>query len=62
MLEAGLNPEVAVATCGLFNDPMDVVAQSREYLRKWDYKEPQEADPPVPASPETDPETDPELG
>ena len=37
MLEAGLAPEVAIATCGLFNDPMDVTAQSTEYLRKWDY-------------------------
>ena len=35
MLQAGLNPEVAVATSGLFNDPMDVVAQSKEYLAKW---------------------------
>ncbi len=40
MLEAGLNPEVAIATSGLFNDPMDVTVQSREYLRKWDYAEP----------------------
>lgn len=36
MLEAGLKPEIAVATCGLFNDPMDVAAQSEEYLAKWD--------------------------
>lgn len=35
MLEAGLNPEVAIATCGLFNDPMDVARQSAEYLEKW---------------------------
>lgn len=40
MLEAGLNPEVAIATCGLFNDPMDVTAQSKEYLRKWEHREP----------------------
>lgn len=40
MLEAGLDPEVAIATSGLFNDPMDVTVQSREYLRKWDYTEP----------------------
>ena len=39
MLQAGLSPEVAIATSGLFNDPMDVTAQSREYLRKWDYVE-----------------------
>lgn len=40
MLEAGLNPEVAIATSGLFNDPMDVTAQSEEYLKKWEYREP----------------------
>lgn len=37
MLQAGINPEVAIATSGLFNDPMDVYAQSAEFLRKWDY-------------------------
>lgn len=36
MLEAGLKPEIAVATCGLFNDPMDVAAQSKEYLARWE--------------------------
>ena len=40
MLEAGLAPEVAIATSGLFNDPMDVTEQSKSFLRKWDYKEP----------------------
>ena len=40
MLEAGLAPEVAIATSGLFNDPMDVTEQSKAFLRKWDYKEP----------------------
>ena len=40
MLEAGLDPEVAIATSGLFNDPMDVTTQSKPYLRKWDYQEP----------------------
>lgn len=38
MLEAGLAPEVAIATSGLFNDPMDVVQQSKEYLEKWTRK------------------------
>lgn len=42
MLEAGLNPEVAIATCGLFNDPMDVTAQSKAYLKKWEYVDPLE--------------------
>lgn len=45
MLEAGLAPEVAIATCGLFNDPMDVAQQSAEYLRKWDYHEMVDAEP-----------------
>ena len=40
MLQAGLSPEVAIATSGLFNDPMDVTAQSKEYLRKWEYRDP----------------------
>ena len=40
MLQAGLNPEVAIATSGLFNDPMDVTLQSKEYLRKWEYRDP----------------------
>jgi SPP1 family phage portal protein len=36
MLEAGLKPEIAIATCGLFNDPVDVSIQSKEYLDlKW---------------------------
>ena len=38
MLEAGLAPEIAIATSGLFNDPMDVVQQSKEYLGKWTQK------------------------
>lgn len=42
MLQAGLCPEVAIATSGLFNDPMDVTAQSAEYLKKWEYREPLE--------------------
>lgn len=39
MLEAGLKPEIAIATCGLFNDPMDVAAQSQGYLTRWEPKE-----------------------
>ncbi len=35
MLEAGIEPSVAIATCGLFNDPMDVAKQSQPYLEKW---------------------------
>lgn len=37
MLQAGLHPEVAIASCGLFNDPMDVYQRSLPYLQKWDY-------------------------
>lgn len=35
MLQAGISPEVAIAHCGLFNDPQDVFAQSQTYLTKW---------------------------
>ena len=41
MLQAGLEPTVAIAASGLFNDPEDVAMQSREYLEKWKPK-PQE--------------------
>lgn len=36
LLQAGIAPEVAIATSGLFNDPMDVSAQSAKYLAKWE--------------------------
>lgn len=35
MLQAGLDPTIAIAASGLFNDPNDVAMQSREYLEKW---------------------------
>lgn len=35
MLQAGIAPEVAIASCGLFNDPLDVTRQSEKYLVKW---------------------------
>lgn len=35
LLEAGINPEVAIATVGLWNDPMNIAAQSAEFLEKW---------------------------
>lgn len=38
MLDAGISPEVAIATSGLFNDPMDVTLQSEPYLKKWEYQ------------------------
>jgi len=40
MLQSGLHPETAIATSGLFNDPMDVYLQSKEYLKKWEYRDP----------------------
>ncbi len=42
LLEAGVEPGIAFATVGLFNDPMDVAAASAPYLRKWAYVEPDE--------------------
>ena len=36
MLEAHIDPGVAIATCGLWSDPVDVAAQSREFLKQWD--------------------------
>ena len=36
MLQSGIAPEVAISTCGLFNDPMDVCEKSKKYLVKWD--------------------------
>ena len=36
LLQAGIHPEIAIATSGLFNDPMDVYKQSEKYLAKWD--------------------------
>ncbi len=36
LLTAGIAPQVAIATCGLWNDPTDVYLQSKEYLSQWD--------------------------
>ena len=35
MLEAGIHPQIAIATCGLFSDPEQVYLDSQEYLEKW---------------------------
>ena len=35
MLDAGINPSVAIATCGIWNDPNDVYIQSKTSLEKW---------------------------
>lgn len=36
LLQAGIHPEIAIATSGLFNDPMDVYTQSIKYMSKWE--------------------------
>lgn len=36
MLEAHIEPGVSIATCGLWSDPVDVAAQSKEYLKQWE--------------------------
>lgn len=36
LLQAGINPRVAIATCGLWNDPTDIYLQSKKYLEQWD--------------------------
>lgn len=35
MLSAGIEPEIAIAACGLFNDPVDVAERSKPYMEKW---------------------------
>jgi len=35
MLEAGIHPQIAITTCGLFSDPEQVYIDSQEYLEKW---------------------------
>ena len=45
MLEAGINPQIAIATSGLFGDPEQVYIDSLPYIRnKWKTKEEAEAD------------------
>ena len=39
LLTSGIAPIVAIATCGLWNDPTDVYLQSKEYLSQWDVTE-----------------------
>ena len=56
LLQAGIHPEIAIATSGLFNDPLDVYSQSVEYLKKW---EPVKMEPePNPVPPKTPDEND----
>ena len=35
MLEAGINPQIAINTVGLFSDPEQVYLDSLDYLKKW---------------------------
>lgn len=35
VLEAGIHPEIAISTCGIFSDPEQVYIDSQEYLEKW---------------------------
>ena len=48
MLEAGINPQIAIAKSGLFGDPEQVYLDSLPYLRnKWKTKEEADADNPL---------------
>lgn len=39
LLNAGISPEVAIYTCGLWNDPTDVYMKSKKYLAQWELNE-----------------------
>jgi len=39
LLTVGIAPPVAIATVGIWNDPMDVVLQSKQYLEQWEVKD-----------------------
>lgn len=63
MLEAGLAPEIAIATSGLFNDPMDVARQSKEYLEgKWSPSKPAAPTEPIITDPPDDEDSDSDGG
>lgn len=48
MLEAGINPQIAISKSGLFGDPEQVYLDSLPYLRnKWKTKEEADADNPL---------------
>ncbi len=38
LLEAGIHPKIAIATCNVFSDPEQVYLDSEEYLEKWKYE------------------------
>lgn len=39
LLDAGIKPEIAITTVGIWNDPIDVTIQSKPYLTKWEVEE-----------------------
>lgn len=39
LLDAGISPEIAIATVGIWNDPTDVAIQSKKYLAKWEIED-----------------------
>ena len=39
LLDVGINPEVAISTSRIWNDPTDVYMQSKKYLAKWELEE-----------------------
>lgn len=47
LLEAGVHPEVAFATPGIWNDPVDVYLQSKPYLEKWELEPVVDEEPPI---------------
>ena len=48
MLEAGIHPQIAITTCGLFGDPEQVYIDSLPYIRnKWKTKDEADADNPI---------------
>ena len=38
-LEAGIHPQITIATSGLYSDPEQVYIDSMKYLKKWEFKE-----------------------
>jgi hypothetical protein len=44
MLHAGIAPNVAIATCGLWNDPTDFYLQSKKYLDQWEVTDDDDSD------------------
>jgi hypothetical protein len=44
-LKAGIHPRIAIANCGLFSDAEQTYIDSIPFLKKWDYKEPDNKPP-----------------